>query len=157
MSSSPEIVQAREEVLRTRERLGETYEEVQGRITAPARKAASALDVGAAVRGYPWAALAVAVGAGALVASTGVDRRAAAAAVETARQAKRKTASTARTAPSRARGAISVATDALATRVLTSVIQSLRGRPRTEAPAPPRDALGFVRTTTPAHEGEATG
>jgi ElaB/YqjD/DUF883 family membrane-anchored ribosome-binding protein len=155
MTSNAEIAEAREQVRRTRERLESTYEAIGDRVTAPVRHTVSALDVAQLVRDHPWPALAVAVGAGVALATTGLDRRAATATAQTARQVGTSTVRAARATPSRTRGAVVAATDSLATRVVTSFVSALRERPAGADTTPPPDALGFVRSTTPAHESDA--
>ena len=90
MSLQPEIAAARDDVQRARDQISDTIAELQDRVTAPVQAVKQRLDVGRVVREHPWAALAVAIGAGVLVASTGADERAAEIAAEQARQAARK-------------------------------------------------------------------
>ena len=90
MSVQPEIAAAREDVQRARDHIADTIAELEDRITAPVQAVKRRLDVGQMVREHPWAALAVAVSAGALVGGSGADRRAAAVAADTARAGRRR-------------------------------------------------------------------
>jgi hypothetical protein len=147
--SSPEISAARHDVIHAREKLSDTINEIEHTLTAPVRAVTRRLDVGRLVQEHPWAALAVAMGTGALVASSGADAQAASVAAERARQgaaaglrlAREGGAAgvrVAREAPTRSRGAIGAALDAVGVKLVMSVVDALR-EPRTtdaESPAP---------------------
>lgn len=136
MSLQPEIAAARDDVQRARDQISDTIAELEERVTAPVQAVRQRLDVGGAVREHPWAALAVAVGAGVLVASTGADERAAGIAAEQARQAARKAREggaaglrLASEAPSRSRQALGGVVDALGARLAISIVEALREPP----------------------------
>jgi hypothetical protein len=156
VSTYPEINAARHDVHHTREHLSYTIDELGRRLTAPVNVVRQRLDVGQAVQRHPWIAVAAALGAGALVATTGADRRAAALAAEKARQGGTAGLRAAREAPSRGREAIVGAVGALGARLAMSLIDALR-EPRAPVPAPePRDGLGFLDNPAPAHEARET-
>jgi hypothetical protein len=155
MSVLPEIAEARDDVQRARDQLSDTIAELEERITAPVHAVRRRLDVGQAVADHPWAALAVAVGAGALVATTGADRRVATLAAEQARQGTAAGLRLAREAPSKTRGALSAAVDALGAKLATSLIDALREPRVAPLPAEPHAGLGFVDNDAPAHEPAA--
>ncbi|HET9011336.1 MAG TPA: hypothetical protein VFN38_05940, partial [Gemmatimonadaceae bacterium] len=77
MSDQPDISAARDDVQRARDQIADTIAEIEARVTAPVRAVGQRLDAGRAVREHPWAALAVALGAGVAVAVSGADERAA--------------------------------------------------------------------------------
>jgi hypothetical protein len=147
--SSPEISAARHDVIHAREKVSDTIAEIEHTLTAPVRAVKHQLDVGRLVREHPWAALAVAVGTGAVVATSGADTRAASLAAERARdgaaaglrlarEGGAAGARMAREAPSRGRGVLGAAVDALGVKLVMTVVDALR-EPRTsaaEAPAP---------------------
>jgi hypothetical protein len=123
------------------------------------------LDVGRLVREHPWAALTVAAGTGALVAASGADARAAGLAIERARDggaagvrlAREGSAAgirLAREAPSRSRGAIGAAVDALGVKLVTSLMNALRESAATRPTPESHGGLGFVKNDAPAHESE---
>ncbi len=171
MSTEPEIIAARNEITRVRDRMSDTAAELEERLTAPIEAVKEKLDVARVVRGNPWPALALAVGAGVVLAATGADRRAASAAVDASRNAAKKTADaakagvrsvksattsaaestadTARHGPSRARGAIVGALDSLAARAVESLIEKLR-EPAPLPVTPEPSGLGYETETTPA-------
>jgi hypothetical protein len=148
MSTEPEIIAARNEVTRVRDRMTDTAAELEQRLMAPVDAVKDKLDVVQLVRSHPWPSLAVALGAGVTVAVSGADRKAASAAADATRTAAKKTAraakagarsvksaaadaadstaDTARHAPSRARGAIVGALDSLAARAALALIEKLR-------------------------------
>jgi hypothetical protein len=139
--SSPEISAARHDVIHAREMLSDTIDEIEQTLTAPVRAVRDRLDVRRLVQNHPWAALAVAVGTGALVSSSGADARAASLAAERAREgaaaglrlARDGGAAgvrIAREAPARGRGVIGAAVDALGVKLTVSLIDALR-EPRT--------------------------
>ena len=155
MTVQPEIAAARDDVQRTREQLSDTIAELEARVTAPARAVKQRLDVGQMLREHPWAALAVAVGAGAIVARSGADERAAMLAVEKAREGGAAGLRLAREAPARSRGAVGAAVDALGAKLALSLVNALR-EPRVAPLTPePQDGLGFVANDVPAHEPAA--
>lgn len=133
---SPEIAAVREDVLRTRAELSDTLAQLSDRVTSPITTAKQKLNIVEAARNNPWSALAIALGAGALLSATGSDARIASAAVqagqagaESARDAAKASAEyvadSARTAPSRARQAIGDVADSLATKGLLALIAAL--------------------------------
>ena len=133
MSLQPEIAAARDDVQRARDQISDTIAELEERVTAPVQAVRQRLDVGRLVREHPWAALAVAVGAGVLVASTGADERAAELAAEQARQAAAKAKEAgaaglrlASEAPSRGRQALGGVVDALGAKLAISIVDALR-------------------------------
>ena len=159
MPDQTEIAAARDDVQRARDRIHDTVAELEARVTAPVRTVKQRLDVGRMVQEHPWSALAVAVSAGAIVAASGADKRAAAAAVEKARQGGAAGARAARAAPAKGREALSGgrsalggALDALGARLALTVIERLRGPRVAPLPAEPRSGLGFVEHQAPAHE-----
>lgn len=136
MSLQPEIAAARDDVQRARDQLSDTIAELEARVTAPVQAVKQRLDVGRIVREHPWTALAAAVGAGVLVASTGADERAAGIAAEQARQAAAKAREAgaaglrlASEAPSRSRQALGGVVDALGARLAISIVDALRETP----------------------------
>jgi hypothetical protein len=147
-----EIAAARDDVQRARDRILDTVAELEERVTTPVRAARQRLDVGQMVQGHPWAALAVAVGAGAVVAASGADERAAAMAVQKARQGGAATVRAARSAPSKSRGALSGAMDALGARLALALIDRLRGPRVAPLPPEPHTGLGFVDDPAPVYE-----
>lgn len=157
MSVPSEIAAARDDIQRARDNLSDTVAEIQERVTAPVQAVKQRLDVGRMVQSHPWAAVAVALGAGAVVASSGADERAASVAVATARQGGVVAARLAREAPARSRGAVAAAVDALGARLALALIDALRA-PRV-APLSPESqvGLGFVEHSAPAHEPASPG
>jgi hypothetical protein len=163
VSVQPEIAEAREDVQRARNNISTTVAELEERITAPVQAVKRRLDVGQVVQEHPWAALAVAVGTGALVAGSGADRRAAAATAAKARQggaaalrATRQGATSARgaasSAPSRSRGVVVAAVDSLSAKLATTLFEALR-TPRVAPLSPePNAGLGFVANPAPPDE-----
>lgn len=134
--TSPDIDTAREDVQRTRAQLTDTLAELSDRVTRPITVAKQKLNLVEVARNNPWPALALAVGAGALLSATGSDARIASAAVqagqagaEKARDAAQSTAEyvaeSARNAPSKAREAIGDVADSLATKGLLAVMAAL--------------------------------
>lgn len=85
------------EIALTRQRMSETLGELESRIEGKVDRVKARLDVAAVVRDYPWAALGVALVAGAAIAASGADEKAAEAVVDAAREvpdaAKRATTS----------------------------------------------------------------
>lgn len=135
--SQDEIEAARADVQRSRAQVADTLATLRARITEPVHVVRRKLDVADAVHRNPWSALAIAVGAGTLLAATGADKRAAVAAAEAARQgaqgaarlaqqAAEATGEAARQAPGRTREALIVAAEAVATRLAMSLIGSFR-------------------------------
>jgi hypothetical protein len=156
VSLNPEINAARHDVHHARENLSNTIHELEQRITAPVNAARERLDVPGAIQQHPWIALAAALGAGAAVAASGADRRAAAVAVEKARQGGAAGVRAAREAPSRGRQALNGAIGAIGARLATTLIEALR-EPRVPLPEPePRDGLGYLENQAPAHEARET-
>ena len=90
MSEMTEDVQR--DIALTRERMSETIAELDSRISDRVAAVKEKLDVGQLVQEHPWAALAVAVGVGVLLAGTGADERAARATVRAAKAAPGTTA-----------------------------------------------------------------
>lgn len=136
MSLQPEIAAARDDVQRARDQISDTIAELEDRVTAPVHAVRQRLDVGRAVREHPWAALAVAVGAGLLVSSTGADERAAEIAAEQARQAALKAREAgaaglrlASEAPSRSRAALTGVVDVIGAKLAISIVNALREAP----------------------------
>ena len=159
--SQNDIEAARGDVLRSRAQVANTLATLRERITEPVQIVQRKLDVADAVQRNPWSALAIAVGAGALLAATGADKRAAVAAAEAARrgalgaarlaqQAAEATGEAARQAPGQAREALIVAADAIATRLAMSLIGELRNDSKAAAPAQAE------RTETVHDEAETT-
>jgi hypothetical protein len=167
VSVQPQIAAARDDVRRARDQISGTIVEIEERITAPAKALTRTLDVGRAVQDHPWAALALAVGAGFAVATTGADGRAAEAAAEAARQGadRAKQGGTAglrlvREVPVRSRGAVSSAVDALGAKLVLALVDALRGPRVTPMASEPHTGLGFLNNPAPAHEaasGAGTG
>ena len=131
--TSPDIEAARDDILRARAQLADTISQLSDRMTSPIAAAKEKLNLLELARNNPWSALAVAVGAGVLVATTGADRRAASAAVEagqagveSARRAAETAANAARIAPSKSREILGDAADAFAAKCLISLIASFR-------------------------------
>jgi hypothetical protein len=147
-----EIAAARDDVQRARDRIHDTVAELEERVAAPVRTVKQRLDVAEMVQGHPWAALAVAVGTGAIVAASGADTRAATVAVQKAKQGGTASVRAARAAPSKSRGALAGAVDALGARLALAVIERLRGPRVAPLPPAPHAGLGFVDNTAPAHE-----
>ena len=144
--SQAEVESAQGGVLRSRAQLADTLALVRERVTEPVHAVRQKLDVADAIQRNPWPALAIALGAGAFVAASGADTRAAGAAADAARQgaqaaanlaqqAVEATVDAARQAPSRTREALVVAADALATKLALSIIRSL-GKNRGSAASP---------------------
>jgi len=132
----PEIAAARDDVQRARDQISDTIAELEERVTAPVQAVKQRLDVGRLVRENPWTALAIAVGAGVLVASTGADERAAELAAEQARQAAAKAREAgaaglrlASETPSRSRQALGGVVDALGAKLAISIVDALREPP----------------------------
>jgi len=94
MSEMTEDVQR--DIALTRERMSETIAELDARISHRVETVKEGLDVGRLIEDHPWAALAVAVGAGLLLAGTGADATAARATVRAAKAAPGTTAELAR-------------------------------------------------------------
>ncbi len=152
--SHADVESARTEVLRSRAKVADTLATLRDRVTEPVAAVRRRLDVADAIQQHPWSALAVAVGAGVLVAATGAEARAASAAAEAARQGRdgaarlaqqagHVAAEAARQAPSRTREVFVTAAEALVTRLAFSLYASLR-----EDDTPPRshseEHPGFV-------------
>jgi hypothetical protein len=134
--TSPDINAARDDIQRTRAQLADTLAELSDRVTSPINAAKEKLNVMELVRNHPWPAIAVAVGAGAFVAASGSDVRAASAAVkvgqsglEGAGQLAQSAVDTARSVPSKSWDALGVATDALAARLVVSFVRRLSEGP----------------------------
>ena len=163
MPDHTDIAAARDDVQRARDRINDTVAELEARVTAPVRSVKQRLDVSRMVQDHPWAALAVAVSAGAIVATTGVDRRAATVAVEKAKQGGAAGMRAVRAAPAKSRevvstgrGAVGGALDALGARLALTLIERLRG-PRVAPLSPePQAGLGFVDHAAPVHEAAAS-
>jgi hypothetical protein len=156
VSLDPEISAARRDIDQTREHLSSTIDELERRLTAPVEAVRQRLDVGQAVQKHPWIALGVALGAGAIVATTGADRRAAAVAAQKARQGGAASLRVAREAPSRGREALGGAVGALGAKLAMTLIESLR-EPSAPTPTPePRAGVGFLEHAAPPHEAGET-
>ena len=166
MSTQSEIAAAREQLAAVRDRMSDTAADIEALVTDRVDAVKDRVNVVQVIRDHPWASLAVAVGAGVAVAASGADRKAATAAVQTTRDAARAgaqtvksaskraataTAETARTAPSRTRGAIFGALDSLAARMAVSLIEKLR-EPEPLPVTPEPSGLGYVENTVPATE-----
>ena len=136
MSARSDIAAARHDVQHARDQLTDTIVELESRLTAPGRAVRRGLDVGRLVQEHPWTALAVAVGAGAAVASSGADERAASLAIDSAKQGGAAGIRLARDAPSKSRVALGSVLDVLAVKLATSVIDALREQ-RAATPASP--------------------
>jgi hypothetical protein len=80
----------------TRERISETIAELDARISGRVAVVKERLDLTQLVEDHPWAALAVALGLGVLLAGTGADEKAARATVRAAKGAPGATADVAR-------------------------------------------------------------
>ena len=131
--TSPDIESARDDIARSRAQLADTISELTDRVTSPINAAKERLNVMELVRNNPWPALAVAMGAGAFVAASESDVRAATAVVdagkaglEGASHLAQSAVDTARTAPSKSREALGAATDAIAAKLVMSFIGKLR-------------------------------
>jgi ElaB/YqjD/DUF883 family membrane-anchored ribosome-binding protein len=155
VSVQPEIAAARDDVQRARDQLSDTIAELEDRITAPVRVVKKGLDVGQLVHEHPWAALAVAVGAGALVARSGADKRAATLTAEKAREGGAASLRLARETPAKTSGVLGSAVHALGAKLGMTIVDAFR-EPRVAPLAPePRSGLGFVDNPAPAHEPPA--
>ncbi len=150
--TSPDLDAARNDVQRTRAQLADTLSQLSDRVTSPINAAKEKLNVMELVRNHPWPALAVAMGAGAFVAASGSDVRAASAAV-TAGQAGLEGAShlaqsavdAARSAPARSRHALGDAADALAAKCFIALIASFRDDANaSDRQVPVTTAVGYV-------------
>lgn len=133
MSAQPDIAAARDDVQRARTQISDTISEIEARVTAPVRAVTNRLDVGRVIQEHPWAALATAVGVGALVAVTGTDRRAASVAADAARKGAEKareggaaSVRLAQEAPSRSRLALGSVVDAIGAKVAITIVNALR-------------------------------
>lgn len=126
MSARAEIAAARHDVQHARDQLTDTIVELESRLTAPMSAVRRGLDVGGLVQAHPWTALVVAVGAGAAVASSGADERAASLAIDSAKQGGAAGIRLAREAPAKSRGALGSVVDALAVKLAITVIEALR-------------------------------
>jgi ElaB/YqjD/DUF883 family membrane-anchored ribosome-binding protein len=140
MTAQPELSAARDQVQQTRAHLFETLDELEAKFTEPAKAVARRLDVVQVVRDNPWPALAVAVGVGVAISTTGADRKAAAATVEGAKKAgaaaadgtRRAAAATAeavRQTPQRAAGLAGIVgaqLDGLVASMLLGFVEKLR-------------------------------
>ena len=133
MSAQPDIAAARDDVQRARTQISDTISEIEARVTAPVRAVTNRLDVGRVIQEHPWAAIATAVGVGALVAATGADRRAASVAADAARKGAEKareggaaSVRLAQEAPSRSRLALGSVVDAIGARVAITIVNALR-------------------------------
>lgn len=131
--TSPDIDAVRDDILRARAQLADTISQLSDRVTSPITAAKEKLNVLELARNNPWSALAIAVGTGVLVATTGADRRAASAALEagqagvgSARRAAETAAHAARSAPSKTREVLGDAADAVAAKCLIALIASFR-------------------------------
>ena len=164
MSTHSEIDATREQLAAVRDRMSDTAAEIEAMVTDRVDAVKSRVDVMQVIRDHPWSSLAVALGAGAALAATGADRKAAVAAATASRNAaaagaetvksvsKRAvtaTAEAARTAPSRTRGAVVGALDSLAARMAVSLIEKLR-EPAPLPVTPEPAGLGYSDTATPA-------
>lgn len=119
MTMSAEITDARAEVARARTQIAETVAELETRIAEPLAATRAKLDVPQLVKTHPWASLAAAAGIGALIAGTRADVKAAQIAKDTALDAARATADTARELPGKARNSAQSARRATGTHVDT--------------------------------------
>jgi len=156
VSLNPEINAARHDVHHARAKLSDTITELENRLTAPVKAVRERVDVGSAVQRHPWIAIAAAVGAGAAVAASGVDKRAAAVAVEKAKQGGAAGVRAAKEAPSRGRRALDGAIGAIGAKLAMTLIEALR-EPRVPLPAPERqEGLGYLENPAPAHEARET-
>lgn len=133
MSAQPDIAAARDDVQRARTQISDTISEIEARVTAPVRAVTNRLDVGRVIQEHPWAALATAVGVGALVAVTGTDRRAASVAADAARKGAEKareggaaSVRLAQEAPSRSRLALGSVVDAIGAKLAITIVNALR-------------------------------
>jgi ElaB/YqjD/DUF883 family membrane-anchored ribosome-binding protein len=133
VSAQPDIAAARDDVQRARTQISDTISEIEARVTAPVRAVTNRLDVGRVIQEHPWAAIATAVGVGALVAATGADRRAASVAADAARKGAEKAREggaasmrLAQEAPSRSRLALGSVVDAIGARVAITIVNALR-------------------------------
>jgi ElaB/YqjD/DUF883 family membrane-anchored ribosome-binding protein len=133
VSAQPDIAAARDDVQRARTQISDTISEIEARVTAPVRAVTNRLDVGRVIQEHPWAALATAVGVGALVAVTGTDRRAASVAADAARKGAEKareggaaSVRLAQEAPSRSRLALGSVVDAIGAKLAITIVNALR-------------------------------
>ena len=85
------IEDVRREIDATREQMAATAAEIESRIHGKLDAVKQKLDVADHVRAHPWPALAIALIAGAAVAASGADRKAAAATTRVAKRAPRAT------------------------------------------------------------------
>lgn len=90
------ISNARREVVRARERMTETIDEIDTGISERVTSAKHKLNVIRFVREHPWSSLGVAVTIGALIGGSGADEKAATAAAAGAKRAARGTADSAK-------------------------------------------------------------
>lgn len=156
--TSTDIDAARDDIQRARARLSDTISQLSDRVTSPIATAKEKLNLVQLARDNPWSALAVAIGAGVLVATTGADKRVASAAVEaghagveSARKAAESAAVAARNAPSKSRHVLGDAADALAAKCAISLIASFRDDARVVKRSAP------VTTATGSVDGGETG
>lgn len=84
---SPDIEQARNEIMDTRARLAETADELKDTVSQRVERAKEAVNPLHYAREYPWIAIGLAVGAGLAIGLTGADKKAASAALEGAKSA----------------------------------------------------------------------
>ena len=163
MSTNSEIDATREQLAAVRERMSDTAAEIEAMVTDRVDAVKERVNVVQVIRDHPWSSLVVALGAGVAVAATGADRKAASAAADASRNAARvgadtvksaskralsATAETARTAPSRTRGAVVGALDSLAAKMAMTLIEKLR-EPAPLPVTPEPSGLGYVERTTP--------
>jgi hypothetical protein len=168
VTAQSDILAARHDVHHTRAQLDETILELEGRISGPVKAVASRFDVGQAIEGHPWVAVGVALGAGALIATSGADTRAMAVTAEQAAKGAAKVkegaakaqagavagARKAREVPRKGPSLVGVALDAIAARLVTVAIDALRAPSDARAEGAPTEGLGFVHHDAPAHGAE---
>jgi hypothetical protein len=126
VATSLEISAARDEAQHTREQLSDTIDELENMLTAPVRAVKRRLEMPRLVQEHPWAALAVAVGVGALVASTGAEKRAAELTLAKAKEGGAAGLRLAGGLPGRTRSVLGAAVDAIGAKVAITLIESLR-------------------------------
>jgi hypothetical protein len=165
MSTQSEIAATREQLAAVRGRMSDTAADIEALVADRVDAVKDRVNVVQVIRAHPWASLGVALGAGVAIAASGADRMAATATAEASRSAARSlksgskraaaaTGSTARSAPSRTKGAIVGALDSLAARMAVSLIEKLR-EPEPLPVSPEPGGLGYVDHIAP--ETEATG
>jgi hypothetical protein len=133
VSVQSESIAARHDIHHARQQIADTIGELEASLSAPVRAVKSRLDVRRLAQEHPWPALAIALGAGALVATSGADARVVTLTVEKAHQGAERAREggvaglrMARELPSMGRDAIGSVVDVLAARLAMTIIDALR-------------------------------